>query len=106
MLVFQEGVGTSLLGFEAEGHITAWPSGRVINAAAAVMVFVFFTFALAGVLPPKEMGAILGLAIVLDATLIRLLLLPAILRLLGERASWVPRFVDPWLPQVRLSHGD
>jgi RND superfamily putative drug exporter len=81
-------------------------SGRVINAAAAVMVFVFFTFALADVLAPKEMGAILGLAVLLDATLIRLLLLPAILRLLGERAWRVPRLIDRWLPEVRISHAD
>ena len=81
-------------------------SGRVINAAAAVMVFVFFTFALADVLAPKEMGAILGLAVLLDATLIRLLLLPAILRVLGERAWRVPPLIDRWLPEVRISHAD
>jgi RND superfamily putative drug exporter len=149
VLVFQEGVGASLLGFEAQGHITSWgpifffclifalamdytvfllasvkehfertgdarqatiegmaTSGRVINAAAAVMVLVFFSFSLAGVLPPKEMGAILGLAVLLDATLIRLLLLPAVLRLLGERAWQVPRLIDRWLPEVRISHAD
>ena len=61
-------------------------SGRVIFAAAAVMVAVFFTFALSGPLPPKEMGVILGLAVLLDALLVRLLLVPAILQLLGRRA--------------------
>ena len=49
-------------------------SGRVIFAAGAVMVAVFFTFALSGPLPPKEMGIILGIAVLLDAALIRLLL--------------------------------
>ena len=49
-------------------------SGRVIFAAGAVMVAVFFTFALSGPLPPKEMGIILGVAVLLDAALIRLLL--------------------------------
>jgi len=44
-------------------------SGRPINAAATVMVFVFFTFSLSGPLPPKEMGVILGVAVLLDATL-------------------------------------
>ena len=58
-------------------------SGRVIFAAAAVMVAVFFTFALSGPLPPKEMGIILGVAVLLDAALIRLLLLPVLLRLMG-----------------------
>ena len=47
-------------------------SGRVILAAAAVMVAVFFTFALSGPLPPKEMGIILGIAVLLDAMLVRL----------------------------------
>ena len=42
-------------------------SGRVIFAAAAVVVAVFFTFALSGPLPPKEMGVILGVAVLLDA---------------------------------------
>jgi len=51
-------------------------SGRVIFAAAAVMVAVFFTFALSGPLPPKEMGVILGVAVLLDALLVRLLLVP------------------------------
>ena len=51
-------------------------SGRVIFAAGAVMVAVFFTFALSGPLPPKEMGIILGVAVLLDAALVRLLLLP------------------------------
>ena len=60
-------------------------SGRVIFAAGAEMVAVFFTFALSGPLPPKEMGIILGVAVLLDAALIRLLLLPVLLRLMG---SW------------------
>lgn len=66
-------------------------SGRVINAAGAVMVVVFFTFALSGPLAPKEMGVILGVAVLLDTLLVRLLLLPAVLRLLGRRAWWTPR---------------
>ena len=48
----------------------------MIFAAAAVMVAVFFTFALSGPLPPKEMGVILGVAVLLDALLVRLVLLP------------------------------
>src|SRR5665811_2171159 len=67
-------------------------SGRVIFAAAAVMVAVFFTFAISGPLPPKEMGVVLGVAVLLDAALVRLLLLPVLLRLTGyvlhEWAQW------------------
>ena len=65
-------------------------SGRVINAAGAVMVVVFFTFALSGPLAPKEMGVILGVAVLLDTLLVRLALLPAVLRLLGPLAWWTP----------------
>jgi putative drug exporter of the RND superfamily len=79
-------------------------TGRVINAAAAVMVVVFMTFALAGPLPPKEMGFILAVAVLLDATLVRLLLQPVVLRLLGPRAWWMPAWLDRLLPDVGLSH--
>jgi len=79
-------------------------SGRVIFAAAGVMVAVFFTFALSGPLPPKEMGVILGVAVLLDAALVRLLLIPVVLRLLGDRAWWLPRTLDRVLPDVRFGH--
>jgi RND superfamily putative drug exporter len=80
-------------------------SGRVILAAGAVMVAVFFTFALSGPLPPKEMGMILGIAVLLDAFLVRLLLLPVFLRLSGRWAWWLPRWLDRVLPDVRFGHG-
>ncbi len=79
-------------------------SGRVIFAAAAVMVAVFFTFALSGPLPPKEMGIILGVAVLLDAALVRLLLLPVLLRLMGARAWYLPRWARRVLPDVRFGH--
>jgi len=79
-------------------------SGRVIFAAAAVMVAVFFTFALSGPLPPKEMGIILGVAVLLDAALIRLLLLPVLLRVLGRWAWYLPRWVHRMLPAVTFGH--
>jgi putative drug exporter of the RND superfamily len=58
------------------------------------MVVVFFTFALSGPLAPKEMGVILGVAVLLDTLLIRLLLLPALLRLLGRAAWWTPSAIN------------
>lgn len=79
-------------------------SGRVVFAAAAVMVAVFFTFALSGPLPPKEMGVILGIAVLLDAALVRLLLVPVVLRLLGDKAWYLPRWVGRVLPDVRFGH--
>jgi len=80
-------------------------SGRIVFAAAAVMVAVFFTFALSGPLPPREMGIILGVAVLLDAALVRLVLLPVLLRLLGGWAWWLPRPLDRLLPAVRFGHG-
>ena len=79
-------------------------SGRVIFAAGAVMVAVFFTFALSGPLPPKEMGIILGVAVLLDAALIRLLLLPVLLRLMGRSAWYLPRWARRVLPNVTFGH--
>jgi RND superfamily putative drug exporter len=146
-LVFQDGHGAGLLGFESQGFLDAWGpvfffamifaismdytvfllssakehhdrtgdpreaaigglahSGRVIFAAAAVMVAIFFTFALSGPLPPKEMGVILGVAVLLDATLVRLVLMPVALRLLGRSAWALPGWLDRWLPDVRFGH--
>ncbi|HET9094303.1 MAG TPA: MMPL family transporter [Solirubrobacteraceae bacterium] len=79
-------------------------SGRVIFAAGGVMVAVFFTFALSGPLPPKEMGIILGVAVLLDAALIRLLLLPVLLRLMGRRAWYLPAWARRILPNVTFGH--
>ena len=80
-------------------------SGRVIFAAGGVMVAVFFTFALSGQLPPKEMGTILGLAVLLDAFLVRLTLLPVLLRLCGRAAWYSPRWLERILPKITFSHG-
>jgi RND superfamily putative drug exporter len=79
-------------------------SGPVIFAAGAEMVAVFFTFALSGPLPPKEMGIILGIAVLLDAALIRLLLLPVLLRLMGKWAWYLPNWAHRVLPDVSLGH--
>ena len=80
-------------------------SGRVINAAGGVMVVVFFTFALSGPLAPKEMGVILGVAVLLDTLLVRLLLLPAVLRLLGRSAWWTPRLLERLPRGLGVRHG-
>jgi RND superfamily putative drug exporter len=79
-------------------------SGRVIFAAGAVMVAVFFTFSLSGPLPPKEMGVILGVAVLLDAFLVRLVLLPVLLRLTGRAAWAVPGWLRRVLPDIKFSH--
>jgi len=79
-------------------------SGRVVLSAAAVMVAVFLTFALSGPLAPKEMGVILAVAVALDAVLVRMVLLPVLLRL-GGHAIWrKPAWLARVIPEVRFSH--
>jgi RND superfamily putative drug exporter len=146
-LIFQEGYGADLLGFESQGFLDAWApvfffamifaiamdytvfllasakehyersgdpkeamvgslahSGRVIFAAGAVMVAVFFTFALSGPIPPKEMGVVLGIAVLLDAFLVRLVLLPVLLRLTGRAAWYTPSWLRKVLPNITFAH--
>jgi RND superfamily putative drug exporter len=79
-------------------------SGRVVLSAAAVMIAVFLTFALSGPLAPKEMGVILAIAVALDAIVVRLVLLPVLLRV-GRHHNWhQPRWLGRILPKVRFSH--
>jgi putative drug exporter of the RND superfamily len=62
------------------------------------------TLALAGPVPPMEMGFILAVAVLLDATPVRLLLQPVVLRPLGPRAWWMPAWLDRLSTKVALSH--
>jgi RND superfamily putative drug exporter len=79
-------------------------SGRVVLSAAAVMIAVFLTFALSGPLAPKEMGVILAVAVALDALVVRLVLLPVILRF-GRHHIWRrPTWLDHLIPRVHFSH--
>jgi RND superfamily putative drug exporter len=79
-------------------------TGRPIVAAAGIMMAVFFTFAIAGTLPMKEMGFILGSAVLFDALLVRLVLVPAVLYILGNKAWWLPKWLDKILPDIKFSH--
>ncbi|HVA52751.1 MAG TPA: MMPL family transporter [Acidimicrobiales bacterium] len=79
-------------------------SGRVVVSAAAVMIAVFLTFALSGPLAPKEMGVILAVAVALDAVVVRLVLLPIVLRY-GRHLSWhQPKWLGRVLPKVKFAH--
>jgi putative drug exporter of the RND superfamily len=70
-------------------------TARPISAAAAIMVVVFGSFVTANVLELKQFGIGLALAIAIDATLIRLVLVPALMRLFGARNWWLPQ--RPWI---------
>ena len=77
-------------------------TGRVITSAAAIMVCVFTSFVLNGNPLVKEFGVGLAVAIAIDATLVRCLLVPAIMVLLGKRAWWLPRWMDRLVPHVSI----
>ncbi|MDQ2631574.1 MAG: MMPL family transporter [Actinomycetota bacterium] len=77
-------------------------TGRVITSAAAIMVCVFTSFVLNGDPVVKEFGVGLAVAIAIDSTLVRCLLVPAVMVLLGKRAWWLPSWMDRWLPRVSI----
>ena len=77
-------------------------TGRVITAAAAVMVAVFGAFAISGNRVLEMFGLVMATAVFLDAIVIRLLLLPAVLELLGRTTWTLPRWLDRRLPRVAI----
>ncbi len=146
-IVFQHGVGTSLLGIEHQGFVDAWAplfffallfglsmdyqlfllaaikeryqatgdtrraigegiarTGRPITNAAIIMIIVFIAFGVTGPIPPTELGLTLAMAVLLDATVVRVMLVPATMALLGERNWYVPRWMAKVLPHVNFSH--
>ncbi|HEX4904671.1 MAG TPA: MMPL family transporter [Acidimicrobiales bacterium] len=146
-LVFQHGIGASLIGIEHQGFVDAWAplfffallfglsmdyqlfllagireryeetgdahaavrdgtarTGRPITNAALVMIVVFIAFGVTGPIPPTELGVTLALAVLLDATVVRMLLVPALLGRLGDRAWWLPDWLDRLLPVVKFDH--
>ena len=79
-------------------------TGRVITAAAAVMVVVFGSFIFGGERVIELFGLGLASAVFIDALIIRCILLPAVLELLGPRAWYFPRWLDRRLPRLALEH--
>jgi RND superfamily putative drug exporter len=143
VLVFQDGLGESLLGFHSNGGVSSWvpmflfvilfglsmdyhvlilsrvreyvdrgmstdeavergitATAGTVTGAAAVMVAVFSIFATLSIVDMKEMGIGLAVAVLIDATIVRAIMLPAAMKLLGERNWYLPRFLS-WLPRMR-----
>jgi uncharacterized membrane protein YdfJ with MMPL/SSD domain len=139
VLVFQEGVGSSLLGFEPTGSVSTWiplftflllfglsmdyhvfilsrireavdggmsthdavrhgvsSTAGVVTSAALVMVGVFGIFASLSLVEIKQIGVGLAVAVLIDATIVRAVLLPAAMVLLGDRNWWLPRPLRRW----------
>ncbi|HTR72927.1 MAG TPA: MMPL family transporter [Solirubrobacteraceae bacterium] len=77
-------------------------TGRVVTAAAAIMVCVFLSFMLGENRVIKEFGLSLAAAVLLDAFVVRCLLLPAVLHLVGERTWWLPPWLERALPRMNI----
>ena len=77
-------------------------TGRVITSAAAIMVCVFTSFVLVSDPVVKEFGIGLAVAIAIDSTLVRCLLVPAVMVLLGEKAWWLPRWMEKVVPKFSI----
>jgi RND superfamily putative drug exporter len=146
-IVFQNGVGASLIGFEPQGFVDAWAplfffallfglsmdyqlfllaaikeryqatgdtkraigegiarTGRPITNAAVIMIIVFVAFGITGPIPPTELGLTLAMAVLLDATVVRVMLVPATMALLGDKSWYVPKWLAKILPHVNFSH--
>src|SRR5439155_21273934 len=72
-------------------------SGRIITSAAGIVVLVSLSFVAADIVLIKALGLGTAIAVLLDATLVRALLVPATLRLLGDWNWWAPGWLRPWL---------
>ncbi|HEY2770569.1 MAG TPA: MMPL family transporter [Solirubrobacteraceae bacterium] len=77
-------------------------SARVITAAAAIMVFVFGSFVLNGDPTIKQFGVGLAVAVILDATVVRCLLVPALMVLMGESNWWFPKWLERVVPRINV----
>jgi len=81
-------------------------TARVITAAAAIMVFVFGAFILGDERAIKMFGLGLAAAVFLDATIVRMVLVPATMELLGDANWWLPRWLDRLLPTIHVDAVD
>lgn len=75
-------------------------TARVITCAALIMVSVFAAFVVSDNIVVKMLGLGLAVSVLIDATVVRLLMVPAVMTLLGPHAWWTPRFLDPILPHI------
>jgi RND superfamily putative drug exporter len=80
-------------------------TARVITAAAAIMVTVFGAFVLEDAVFLKLAGLGLATAVLVDATIVRMILVPATMELLGDRNWWLPRWLDRLLPHLAVEGG-
>jgi putative drug exporter of the RND superfamily len=80
-------------------------TGRVITSAALIMVSVFFAFVINGDPTVKQFGVGMGVAVAVDATLVRCLLVPAVMVVIGKANWWFPRWLE-WVPNLSIEGDD
>jgi RND superfamily putative drug exporter len=81
-------------------------TGRVITSAAAIMIAVFLSFVVGGERVIKEFGIGLAAAVLIDAFVIRTVLVPSLMHLIGDANWWLPRWLDRVLPRVSIEAED
>jgi RND superfamily putative drug exporter len=79
-------------------------TGRPITNAAVIMIIVFIAFGVTGPIPPTELGLTLAMAVLLDATIVRVMLVPATMALLGDKNWYAPKWLQRVLPHIDFSH--
>jgi len=81
-------------------------TGRVITAAALIMVCVFFSFAVGGERIIAEFGIGLGGAVLMDAFILRTVLVPSLMHFFGKANWWMPKWLDRIVPHVAVEASD
>ncbi len=81
-------------------------TGRVITAAAMIMILVFASFVLGGNIIIKQFGIGLAGAIIIDAFIIRTVLVPALMHIIGRANWWLPAWLDRTIPHLSVEAGD
>jgi RND superfamily putative drug exporter len=94
----REGFDDGLSSDEAVAHGIKSTAG-VVTSAAAIMIAVFAVFATLSALEFKQVGVGLSVAVLIDATIVRAVLLPSVMKILGRRNWFLPRALD-WLPHL------
>jgi RND superfamily putative drug exporter len=81
-------------------------TGRVITAASTIMVCVFLAFVFGGQRAVAEFGVGLATAVFIDAFVLRTVLVPALMHMMGRANWWLPRWIDRWLPHLAVEPAD
>jgi putative drug exporter of the RND superfamily len=81
-------------------------TARVITTAAAIMVVVFTSFVLSTNPVVKMLAIGMAFAVLIDASIVRMILVPSVMTLLGQSAWWMPKFLEPVVPHLQLEGGD